>query len=92
VSEKLSYAELTARLEKCPPRGTRWWHWKNPGRIYWVAGAAIAEATQQPLVLYAPEDVKPAVVFARPLAEWTEWVDQGGGRRGPRFEMVRSPR
>jgi hypothetical protein len=81
MSEKLSNEVLQARLRLGPQPGTPWRHYKT-GNLYWVQMCAIAEATQTVLVVYHQQDS--AVLFARPLAEWTEVVEWEG-QRIPRF-------
>lgn len=85
MAEKKSYAELGWLLAAAPLPGSLWRHFKT-GDDYVVAGAAIAESTQEPLVIYRPVDAA-GVHFARPLAEWEESVDVNG-QAVPRFRRL----
>jgi hypothetical protein len=71
---KLPDAELRDRLTACPEIGSLFRHYK--GGMYRVVGVAIAEATQEPLVIYmsAASELR----FARPLSEWNELVEHDG--------------
>jgi hypothetical protein len=82
---KVPAAELRRRLQRCPEQGSEWRHYK--GGDYHVVGAAIAEATQEPQVVYRPRHIDPPLSFCRPLAEWHEEVEHEG-RRVPRFRRL----
>jgi hypothetical protein len=73
-------SSLANRLTGCPTTGSRWRHFK--GGLYEIVGAAILEATREPLVLYRPAGEN--LVFARPLGNWNDTVDHDG-RPTPRF-------
>lgn len=72
--DKKTDKELQASLKGCPASGDKYAHYKS-GDLYRVVGSAIAEATQEPLVLYRG---KSGIPFARPLREWDEMVEHGG--------------
>lgn len=68
MSDRITDAELLARMADCPPVGSRWVH--RSGLHVVVTGCAIEEATLVPLVLYRHGDAGP--VFARPLASFLD--------------------
>jgi len=80
-AEKRTDEDLLALLANCPKLGTVWVHYKT-GNLYLVVGAAIAEATQEPLVIYHRE--VNSLMFARPRREWDELVEWEG-QMVPRF-------
>ena len=78
--------QLRQLLEQCPPAGSRFRHYK--GGEYVVRGAAILEATLEPLVLYSPlgEDARD-ICWARPLSVWNGLVE-AGEERVARFQRI----
>jgi hypothetical protein len=77
--EKKTYEELAEVLDKCPPTGTRWRHYKN-GDTYMVVRCCILESTGEPMVVYRPEHNPLLVNFVRPLAEFLEIFPDGTAR------------
>lgn len=81
---KKPFEELRNLLDTCPPFGSLWRHYKT-GALYGVYGSAIAEATQEPMVIYMP--LEAGVMFTRPLREWNELVEWEG-KMVPRFQAA----
>ena len=71
MPDRITDAELLARLADCPPVGSRWVH--RSGFLAVVTGCAIEEATLFPLVLYRHAgEAAGCPVFARPLASFLD--------------------
>lgn len=80
----LPSADLLASLAMCPPAGSRWLHYK--GGEYTVVGAAIDEASLEPLVVYTSVE---GVTFARLLRSWAEHVRvPGSPQLSQRFRLI----
>jgi hypothetical protein len=77
---------LRRLLSQCPPANSRFRHYK--GGEYFVIGAAIQEATLEPVVLYCPAEGDGSdFCWARTLADWNAVV-KGGAEGVPRFERI----
>jgi hypothetical protein len=83
---KADSEHLIGLLAECPPRGTRFQHYK--GGLYQVVGAAILEAQLEPAVIYRPlEGAGSAFDWIRLLSDWNELVQRDGGMV-PRFQRI----
>jgi hypothetical protein len=76
---KQSAEHLSRLLSECPLPGI-YRHYK--GGLYYVTGAAICEATLEPMVVYQSHEN--SLVWVRPLREWLEMID----RYHPRYSKV----
>jgi hypothetical protein len=77
---------LRELIEQCPPAGSRFRHYK--GGEYVVVGAAILEATLEPVVLYSPvEGDGSGICWVRLLSVWGSWV-QVGEEQIRRFQRI----
>jgi hypothetical protein len=79
-------ANLSLLLAACPAVGRRFRHYK--GTVYRIMGAALQEATREPLVIYVRDGDAWAPVWARPLKEWVEVVALPDGSACYRFMPV----
>jgi hypothetical protein len=81
VEDKRSYPQLSADIAAAAQQvtvGALYRHYKNQ-HLYKVLGFAIAEASNEVVVLYQPQAEGSDITFTRPLSEWMAEITRPEG-------------